>query len=54
MASHTLSYSLDNVQDNEIEAHIRGVQATMHQFKFLFGCHLGKIKLTQADNLSLT
>lgn len=47
-------WSLDNVHDTEMKARIRGVQSYMKTFKFLFGCHLGKMILIQTDNLSRT
>ena len=47
-------WSLDNVKDTEMKARIRGVQSYTGEFKFLFGCHLGKIILVQTDNLSRT
>ena len=45
---------LANVKDTEMKARIRGVQSYMRQFKFIFGCRLGKMLLTQTDNLSRT
>ena len=47
-------WSLDNVKDTEMKARIRGVQSYTGEFKFLFGCHLGKIILVQTDNFSRT
>ena len=43
--------SLDNVQEAEMKARIRGAQSYMQQLKFLFGCHLGKMILNHTDNL---
>ena len=37
-----------------MKARIRGVQSYTGEFKFLFGCHLGKIILVQTDNLFRT
>ena len=45
-------WSLDNVQETEMKARIRGVQSYMQQLKFLFGCHVGKMILKDTDNLS--
>ena len=45
-------WCLDNVQDAEMKARIRGVPSSMQQLKFLFGCHLGKMILNHTGNLS--
>ena len=45
-------WSLSNVKDTEMKARIRGVQALIPTFDFLFGCELGIIILKQTDNLS--
>ena len=45
-------WSLSNIKDTEMKARIRGVQAVMPTFDFLFGCELGIIILKQTDNLS--
>ena len=37
-----------------MKARIRGVQSYTGEFKFLFGCHLGKITLVQTNNLFRT
>ena len=37
-------WSLDNAKDTEMKAKIRGVQSYTGEFKFLFGCHLGKLQ----------
>ena len=42
------------VRGTEIKARIRGVQSFMEKFGFLFGCHSGKLLLSQTDNLSKT
>ena len=47
-------WSLGNVKDTEMKARIRGVQTYMQQFKFIFGCKLGKMILVHTDNLSRT
>lgn len=47
-------WSLSVLNDTEMKARIRGVQSYMKKFDFLFGCHLGKLLLSQTDNLSKT
>ena len=47
-------WSLENVKETDMIARIRGVMVYMKQFKFLFGCLLGKMILIQTDNLSRT
>ena len=47
-------WSLSVVRGTEIKARIRGVQNFMEKFGFLFGCHSGKLLLSQTDNLSKT
>ena len=42
------------VHDTDMKARIRGVQAYMPKFDFVFGCSLGILLLKQTDNLSRT
>ena len=46
-------WSLNNAQEAEMKARIRGVQSYMQQLKFLFGCHLGKMILNHKDHKAL-
>ena len=47
-------WSIDTLHDTEMKARIRGVQANMLTFDFLYGCCLGIMLLKQTDNLSRT
>ena len=47
-------WSLQNVQDTEMKARIRGVRVVMKTFDFIFSCSLGESILRQTDNLSKT
>ena len=47
-------WSLSVLTDSEMKARIRFVTAYMKRFNFYFGCCLGKLLLTQVDNLSTT
>ena len=47
-------WSLKNVTDTEMKARIRGVQAVMGTFDFVFGCSLGGSILRQTGNFSKT
>ena len=45
-------WSLSNCTDTEMKARIRGVESFMTEFKFLFGCKIGKMVCGHTDNLS--
>lgn len=47
-------WSIDHIKDTDMKARIRGVQAHMKKFDFLFGLILGETLLRNADNLSAT
>ncbi len=47
-------WSIDNLYDTEMKARIRGVQANMPTFDFVYSCSLGILLLRQTDNLSRT
>ena len=47
-------WSIDTLHDTEMKARVRGVQANMPTFDFLYGCCLGILLLKQTDNLSRT
>eukprot|EP00112_Aurelia_sp_Birch-Aquarium-sp1_P015994 Seg3588.3 transcript_id=Seg3588.3/GoldUCD/mRNA.D3Y31 product="Zinc finger MYM-type protein 1" protein_id=Seg3588.3/GoldUCD/D3Y31 len=47
-------WSIDTLRDTEMKARIRGVQANMPTFDFVYGCCLGILLLKQTDNLSRT
>ena len=47
-------WSLSVVRETEMNACIRSVQSFMGKLGFLSGCHLGKLLLSQTDNLSKT
>ena len=47
-------WSLSVVSEAEMKARIWSVQSFMDKFSFLFGCHLGKLLLSQTENLSKT
>ena len=47
-------WSLSVVSETEMKVCIRGVQSFMGKFGFLFDCHLGKLLLSQTENLSKT
>ena len=44
-------WSLTVLKDTDMKAMVRGVQAMMPNFRFLFGCALGERILKQTDNL---
>ena len=44
-------WSLSVVSETERKARILSVQSFMGKFGFLFDCHVGKLLLTQTDNL---
>ena len=45
-------WSIDALHDTDMKARIRGVQANMPTFEFVYGCSLGIPLLKQTDNLS--
>ena len=45
-------WSLDNCSDTEMKARIRGVDANMQTFEYVFGSYLGELILGHSDNLS--
>ena len=45
-------WSIDTLHDTEMKARIRGVQANMPTFEFVYGCSLRILLLKQNDNLS--
>ena len=45
-------WSLDNCDDTEMKARIRGVDANMQTFEYVFGSYLGELILGHSDNLS--
>ena len=42
----------DTLHDTEMKARIRGIQANMPTFDFVYGCSLGILLMKQTDNLS--
>ena len=46
-------WSLDNRTVTEMKARIRGVQAYMHHFEFIFGLVLGRNLLQLTDSLRM-
>ena len=44
--------SIDTLHDTEMKARIRGVQANMPTFDFVYGCSFGILLLKETDNLT--
>ena len=47
-------WSLSVASETKMKAHIQGVKRFMDKFGFIFSCHLGKLLLSQAENLLKT
>ena len=47
-------WSIDSLHDSEMKARIRGVQANMPSFDFVYVSYLGILLLKQIDNLIRT
>ena len=45
-------WSINTLHDTEMKARIRGIQANMPTFDFVYGCSFGILLLKQTDNLS--